>query len=637
MKRWLYLFYCLTFVLSLGIVQAQTVSANSLPPTAGMLRNVLPTEGNKAIQLTDGNISTSVGFSSSTTSPAMSYAKWKFDQPKNITGYYLNAQNDYMKVWFLDANDNVILVVNRTANASDFVPVHVENVAAVKVASSITAGYYVYEFDVSDTFVDLPPSVPGNVAAYPYDGKTYVGWTANSEPSLDLAGYNVYQDGVKVNQSLLAVPYFVSSGLTNGQSHTYEVTAVDKSGQESGRSSAVSAAARKLPTPPVAVTNGKVNEIDRDIETYTQLVNYNYAIYSFANGVKEVNLYFAGYSDNFRLNDSIGRLDVRFLVNGTQISLNTYEIRGTAASKFVLTVPAGANGIRIQDKSSSSFGTRVHEIVAVAPGPMAPTHLVAVAGDRKANLTWDANQEPNIVGYNVYMDGVKINSALVNGTAYSALGLTNGVTYSFTVTAVDSDGNESPHSNIAYATPKDSWPPDVPQRVVTTGLDGQVEVKWDANTDSDLAGYNLYQDGVKVNTALITDPIYSVTGLTNGITYVYTVTAVDTSGNESVAASPAPETPRDLTAPAAPTGLSATAGNGIVTLTWTANGETDLAGYYVWQDGVKITGTPITDNSVVVTGLTNGWSYNFAITAVDAAGNQSKRSAEVVASPSNSL
>ncbi|GGD82552.1 hypothetical protein GCM10010911_45880 [Paenibacillus nasutitermitis] len=96
----------------------------------------------------------------------------------------------------------------------------------------------------------------------------------------------------------------------------------------------------------------------------------------------------------------------------------------------------------------------------------------------------------------------------------------------------------------------------------------------------------------------------------------------------------------DTTPPAAPAGLTGTAGNSVVVLNWAANSESDLAGYKVyvsedngstWDAGTKIAGGSVTSHTVG--GLTNGVSYRFAVTAFDAAGNESVKSAGVTATP----
>lgn len=89
----------------------------------------------------------------------------------------------------------------------------------------------------------------------------------------------------------------------------------------------------------------------------------------------------------------------------------------------------------------------------------------------------------------------------------------------------------------------------------------------------------------------------------------------------------------DATAPATPTGLTGTAGDGFVDLSWTANTESDLAGYNIYCDGEKITEFPISGTTYKVTGLTNGTTYSFQISAVDTSGNESPLTAEVSVTP----
>lgn len=79
-------------------------------------------------------------------------------------------------------------------------------------------------------------------------------------------------------------------------------------------------------------------------------------------------------------------------------------------------------------------------------------------------LTWTAptigTGEPALSGYNVYRTigsgpATKINTTLVIGTTYvdPNSDITVGTTYSYDVTAVDANGNESTPSNTASITP----------------------------------------------------------------------------------------------------------------------------------------------------------------------------------------
>lgn len=86
-------------------------------------------------------------------------------------------------------------------------------------------------------------------------------------------------------------------------------------------------------------------------------------------------------------------------------------------------------------------------------------------------------------------------------------------------------------------TPRDTFPPAAPEDLSSVYSAGGVELVWTANTEGDLAGYNVYrlenQAVQRVNKELVRTPIFRDTGATPGSTVNYYVTAVDTSGNES--------------------------------------------------------------------------------------------------------
>jgi len=90
------------------------------------------------------------------------------------------------------------------------------------------------------------------------------------------------------------------------------------------------------------------------------------------------------------------------------------------------------------------------------PAPNKPTGLSVTAGDKQVTLSWTANTEADLAGYNVYRDGVKINNSLIAKTTYNNTGLTNGTTYSYQVSAVDTAGKESEKSSSVSATPQAS-------------------------------------------------------------------------------------------------------------------------------------------------------------------------------------
>ncbi|HEY3311515.1 MAG TPA: LamG-like jellyroll fold domain-containing protein [Anaerolineales bacterium] len=218
----------------------------------------------------------------------------------------------------------------------------------------------------------------------------------------------------------------------------------------------------------------------------------------------------------------------------------------------------------------------------------------------------------------------------------------------------DSSGNSVTGSTIASPTwvpgfpIPDSTHPAAPTGLAATGGNTVVNLAWSAPADLDVAGYNVYRS--ETSPVALTSPInggtlvagttYVDTGRTNGITYYYAVTAVDTSANESVASTEADATPvGDITPPAAPTGLAATAGNRLVNLTWTANGEPDLAGYNLYRSATsggpytKVNSPLITGTSYSDTNLVKDTPYYYVLSAVDTSTNVSGYSGEVTATP----
>jgi hypothetical protein len=119
-------------------------------------------------------------------------------------------------------------------------------------------------------------------------------------------------------------------------------------------------------------------------------------------------------------------------------------------------------------------------------------------------------------------------------------------TYDFTVWAEDNGGMGNSSSGHSFEI-VDTTPPAAPTGLsVASGDAGTLDIAWDANTELDLAGYDLYRSDTganltftKVNTARITGTSYTDDGLEDNTTYYYMLKAVDDEGLESEYSDPA--------------------------------------------------------------------------------------------------
>ena len=185
----------------------------------------------------------------------------------------------------------------------------------------------------------------------------------------------------------------------------------------------------------------------------------------------------------------------------------------------------------------------------VLPAPSAPTGLAATAGNAQVSLTWAASSGAS--GYHVkrsIVSGAETQISAPTSNSYTDTGLTNGTKYFYVVSAVNS-GGESGNSSEVSATPSAPLTaPATPTGLQATGGNAQVSLSWSASTGA--TSYNVKRsttNGGPYNTAVAspTATNYTDTTVTNGTTYYYVVSAVNTAGQSanSAQASATPASP----------------------------------------------------------------------------------------------
>ena len=272
----------------------------------------------------------------------------------------------------------------------------------------------------------------------------------------------------------------------------------------------------------------------------------------------------------------------------------------------------------------SVYSNEVSATLVLPLPPPAPSGLTATAGDVQINLVWNAS-----IGSSYYLVKRSIASGgpydlltSTSGSNFTDTGLTNGRNYYYVVSAVNS-GGESPNSSQASAAPIGPPPPAAPTALSATAGDAQVSLKWNASTGatSYTVKRSVVSGGPYEVVAALTSTKFTDSGLTNGTTYYYVVSASSSHG-EGPNSNQASARPTQPPPPTAPTGLSATAAKGKINLKWTQSSTTGIAGNSIYRATVssgpyslRFTSSNAT-TSYMDASVTAGVIYYYRVTAL---------------------
>ena len=192
--------------------------------------------------------------------------------------------------------------------------------------------------------------------------------------------------------------------------------------------------------------------------------------------------------------------------------------------------------------------------------PPVPTGLTATAGNVQVALTWNASS-----GAASYY--VKRSTTSGSGYAqiatpaaanYTDTGLTNGTKYYYVISAYNSAGQSSNSSEVSVTPMAPAGPPAAPANLQATAGNAQVMLTWSASASA--TSYNVKRSATSGGPyAILSSPTvtnFTDTGLTNGTTYYYVVSALNSAGESgnSAQASAAPvNAPADVTVTIDPT------------------------------------------------------------------------------------
>ncbi len=451
------------------------------------------------------------------------------------------------------------------------------------------------------------PNAPTAVSAVASNAQAVVSFTAPAfNGGSAITGYVVTSSPGNITVSGPSSPLTVT-GLTNGTVYTFTVHATNAAGNSVESSASAGVTPLTVPGAPTIGTATAGNA--SATVTFTAPAS---------NGGATITSYtVTSNPGNITKSGASSPLTVTGLTNGT-----AYTFTVTATNSV---------GTGAASNASNS--------VTPATVPGAPTGLLTTPNNNQVGLTWTA---PTVTGGSPITDyvveyslsGANSWTTFADGTSTTTsaavTGLTNGTAYDFRVSAVNAVGTGTP-SSPAADTPLTV--PGAPTIGTVTPGNASVSVAFVApanNGGSAVTGYTVTSSpGGKTGTGT-TSPI-TVTGLTNGTAYTFTVTATNAAGTGAASAASASVTPR--TVPAAPTAVSAVRGNGQATVSFTAptdNGGAAITSYTVTSSPGNLTASGAS-SPLTVTGLTNGTAYTFTVVATNAAGNSA------ASSPSSSV
>jgi predicted RNA-binding protein with TRAM domain len=436
------------------------------------------------------------------------------------------------------------------------------------------------------------------VSARAASQQAQVAWTApDSDGDSPITGYTVTPyAGSTAQRPVHAAASATSAtvtGLTNGQSYTFKVTATNDVGDGPGSqpSGAVTPEATifDFATPPV-VDSGDTTSVELGVKFKA---DHDGAI----TGIRF-------YKAEANTGTHVGSL---WTAGGTRLAQATFT---------------GETGSGWQTATFSS-PVPVTAATTYVASYFAPAGHYSAAGQGLASAV--DNPPLHAIGNDTSANGVY---------AYATASTFPTNTY----------GSSNYYVDVLYAIP-------APGQVhgVTAGAAGRTSatVSWDAPSDGGpVSSYEVtpYVGSTAQTPTTVTGSppatTTKVVGLTTGTAYTFTVRAVNASGPGPESTPSGSVTPESAVAPSAPTGVAAQPASRSARVTWTpsdSDGDSPITGQTIIPYVGSTPQAPVqagpTATSATVTGLSNGTSYTFRVAATNGVGTSSESAASSAITP----
>ncbi|XP_072525539.1 receptor-type tyrosine-protein phosphatase eta-like isoform X10 [Salminus brasiliensis] len=504
---------------------------------------------------------TSLIVSNQTTSSV--FLSWNFKQESSVSyrvewtnGSVSNTDN---------TSDTSYTVTNLTAGVN-----YTFNVTAF-AADGVTA-----RASIQNSTFTRPDAVTNLTASNQTTSSVFLSW--NFKPGSNVSYRVEWMNGNVSNTKNTSDKSYKVTDLTAGVNYTFNVTAVAADGVTTGASVQNSTFTR-----PDAVTNLIVS----NQTTSSVFLSWNFK---------------PGSNVSYRVEWMNGNVS-----NTKNTSDMSYTVTNlTAGVNYTFNVTAvAADGVTTGASVQNSAFTR----------PDAVTNLIASNQTTSSVfLSWNFKPGSN-VSYRVeWMNGNVSYTKNTSDKSYKVTDLTAGVNYTFNVTAVAADGVTTGASvqNSTFTRPDA-----VTNLIVSNQTTSSVFLSWNFKQGSSVSYRVEWTNGSVSNTDNTSDTSYTVTNLTAGVNYTFSVTAVAADG-VTAGASTQNST---FTRPDAVTNLIVSnQTTSSVFLSWNFKPGSSVSYRVEWMNGNVFNTKNTSDTSYTVTNLTAGVNYTFNVTAVAADG-----------------
>jgi uncharacterized repeat protein (TIGR02543 family) len=434
------------------------------------------------------------------------------------------------------------------------------------------------------------PDVPGSILAAPLSNSASISFSAPNNHGSAITSYIVTNIATGESFTATTSPILVS-GLTNGTTTTLSVEAVNAVG--SSNLGIITVVPRTFPNAP-SITSVSTGNQSATITVAPPANNGGAPITSYT------------------VTASPGGATCTVISPATSCTIPSGLVNGAAYTFTTVATNAAGSGL-ISAPSAPATPSTV---------PNAPTSISASASPNSATVSFVA---PSIDGGSP-ITGYIVTSSPAGGScttdavtlACTVSGLTNGITYSFNVEAVNANGNSTAGTSNSV-TPITR--PAAPTNIVATPQDGAASVTFTAPRDN--GGSTITQYVVTASPGgigcLVTPPATSclIQGLTNGVAYTFSVYATNGVGNSASGISNA-VTPEALSG-AAGTTFTLTQGSAYSINLAATGGSAPIT--YALTNAVLPSGITLDLNAGVISGAPSTFgNYVETVTATDAAG-----------------